>query len=479
MVYRISQHRQYELGRMTSQKQLARSAVLQQQLSSGVRLTKPSDDPNGHRVMLQQQSIVDRLTQQLTSVGLARNTLNAAAAHVGDAQQLLVKAKEISLQASQVTDESERSVLVRQLDSLRDQLLTIANAQMDGHFLFGGVNSSAQPFVKQADGRVEYLGSATTGTMQIGDSLPFQAYLAGSQIFQARSGGVLNIAGSTGVRAGSGTSAGTASTQLQVRHTATTYQGTSGVTPGASSAAGDTVIGPAGRHQLTITAANGTGVPTTVSLNGGTPVTFTSADRDLKVTGPNGEVVYVDLSALTAGFTGTVELTADGTLSVDGGMTEIPIEFTDNQLLVNASLGTVQYFDTTDVAQAGNAVVTTRTAGDLFQLIQNLRDDLLNVHGLSSAEQAAAFERHIGDIDTANTQLLNVIGQQSITLEHLDQLESRMGDLKLEATAILNDVQGADYSATIIQLQEQQNLLQFTFATLGQLSNMSILDFIS
>src|SRR5439155_11953260 len=100
-------------------------------------------------------------------------------------------------------------------------------------------------------------------------------------------------------------------------HTSTTYQAGSGVQTGSGSAAGDTVIGPAGAHQLTIVDTSGTGAAGTVSLDGGPAVAFTNADTNLKVSGPNGQVVFVDTTAITANFNGTVNITANGTVSVD------------------------------------------------------------------------------------------------------------------------------------------------------------------
>ena len=47
-----------------------------------------------------------------------------------------------------------------------------------------------------------------------------------------------------------------------------------------------------------------------------------NSDTNLKVSAPNGDVVYVNTTAVVPGFSGNVDITADGMLSVDGGTTE-------------------------------------------------------------------------------------------------------------------------------------------------------------
>src|SRR5690606_13494775 len=135
-----------------------------------------------------------------------------------------------------------------------------------------------------------------------------------ADVFQPIARGKTLFLGGTGAAPGTGTDSALGRGTLIVSHTSTTYTAGSGVAAGTSSADGDTIIGPAGAHILTIEDTSGTGAFGTVSLNGGPPVSFTNGDTNLKVIGPLDEVVYLDTTAITAGFSGDVEITADGTL---------------------------------------------------------------------------------------------------------------------------------------------------------------------
>jgi flagellar hook-associated protein 3 len=478
MAFRVTPHRAYELGQGHATRQYARGSELQQQISSGIRVTKPSDDPVAQKTILTQNAVIQSLQTQSATVKTATTTLSNAQTQIQTVKDLLTSAKTIAMQARQTTDTSEQTIYADQLSGILDSLLSAANAQSDGQYLFSGVSSTTQPFQTDANGNVNYQGNQTAAEVRIGTSLTAQTLYSGRDIFQPATAGTLVISGNTGIASSTALSTGSASTSLIVRHTQTTYAGASGIAAGSSSADKDTVIGAAGTHTLTIVDTSGTGASGTISLNGGEAVSFTSADTDLKITGPQGEVVYVNTQSIAAGFHGTVDLTADGTLSIDNGTTEVPIDFSENQTLENASAGVIQHFDTRGVTGTGTVAVDPAATNDLFQIISSLRETILNQPGYNTSEQDAALERSLSNLDSATNHVLAVMGKQSVSLQQLQTLGDQLDTLTLSAQTTLNDAQSTDYSSAILQLQEQQNLLQFTYQTLSAMNSMSLLNFI-
>jgi flagellar hook-associated protein 3 len=477
MSFRVTPHRQYELGQYQAQNRYAQSARLQNQISSGVKISSPSDDPAGLKVVLSQQSLLQRYTTQLDSLDRAKTVLTDAQTQIQDAQQIFVTAKNLALQARQSTDESERSVIVRQLDGLLTQLQSIANSQSGGEYLFSGTLTGTMPFPTN-EAAAGYQGSSQAGEINLPGVGTISTFYSGQDVFQPGTSGNIVVTGKTGVASGTGTSSGSAPTTLIVRHTSTTYAGGSGLQPGASSADGDTIIGAAGTHKITLVDTSGTGTSGTVSLDGGSSIPFTSADGDLKITGPDGQVVFINTQSITPGFNGTVDITADGTLSIDGGTTETPIDFSSDQVLTNDSLGVVQHFDTSAAVRTGTVTVEPGNNTDLFQTIKSLRDTIANTSALSSADLNAAFDRRMQELDAASNHLLDIIGQQSVSLEQIDKVQSRIQTLQLNSQTTLNDAQSTDYTEAAVQLQEQQNLMQYTLQTLSLLNNISLIDFL-
>lgn len=478
MLLRITPTRQLELGQLQMQQRTAQAARLEHQITSGVRIHRPSDDPRGQKTVLLQQSAEMRYETQERAVTEARTVLNIAHVQLLDAHQLLSRAQTLALEGRNAAEPEEQKSLALELDALLRQLESIANAQHEGQYLFSGTTTQVAPFPGAATGSVTYAGSDRDGVIPLAGEAGIDVFMNGQEIFQPGANGRIVVQGHTGAAPGPGTSSGSARSTLTVRHTATLFEPGSGVQPGTSSPGGDTIIGPAGTHQLTVTDSSGTGGSGTVSLNGGKEVSFTSSDGDLLVTGPNGEAIHLDMTAITFGFTGTIDLTAQGTISIDGGVTESPITFSENQTLINDPLGLVQHFDTREITRTGTDRVEPELRRDPFEILKALRDDLLNNQGLSRGEQDAALGRRIADLEAAGTHLLDVIGRQSVTLRHLDSLEERIGDLKLESQRVLAETQGTDFAGAVLQLQQEQTLLQFTLASLSRLNDVSILNFI-
>ena len=115
---------------------------------------------------------------------------------------------------------------------------------------------------------------------------------------------------------------------------------------GASSPQNDTVLGPLGANSIRINDTSGTGASGTVSLNGGPEVEWTLADTDLIVTDTDGRQVHLDLSGIAAGFSGDIDFVSDGTVSVDGGLTEVAIDFSASQTIVDSTTGQQTHIDT-------------------------------------------------------------------------------------------------------------------------------------
>jgi flagellin-like hook-associated protein FlgL len=134
--------------------------------------------------------------------------------------------------------------------------------------------------------------------------------------------------------------------------------------------------------------------------------------------------------------------------------------------------------DSTNIRRAGTSELEFTGTSDAFQALYELRDELRTARGLSSSEFHDAMSRRITDLNRVRDSISDVVGQQSVELASLDALESRAQDLQLEAKRLISDLESADISETIINLQTEQNLLQFTYASSVRLFDMSLLDFL-
>ncbi len=472
MELRVSQQTMVNTAVYYEQQETASLAHLQEEESSGNRILEPSDDPLGSVAVINYTAQNANFDTDLTNINTATQSLNVSVSTLQNVHNILTQAEQLASQGSNSTnDPTSLASLGDQVNALLQQMVTAANTQNNGQYIFGGTRTQTQPFVTDAAGNVTYVGGSQQASVPVGSSQSVDTYYTGSDVFQPPTGGATVYTGTTGAAPGTGTDTATGTGTLTVTHTSTTYSGNSGVAPGTDSATGDTIIGPAGANTLTFDGANGT-----VSLNGGPAVAFTNSDQNLQLTGPNGEVAYIDTTNVTPGFNGSVSITANGTLSVGNGPA-VPIDFSGNQA-VTGSDGTVTNVNSTNVRQAGTASLTYGGSLNAFQVLQGLRDDLLNTRNLSSPAQLQSISNRLGELTQVDNNVLRVVGQQSASLQNLTGLQSQVQDVQLQTQQLSSGIQSADMASVVTNAQAQQNLLQATLEVTSQMFNTSLLDFI-
>lgn len=474
---------QEALARM--REQTDRLGVLQQQVTTGQRILAPSDDPQAALSALAARAQDGRLDSYLNNIKNARSVLEVSNSSLTDAGTLLTQARQIAIEGSNSANEpGAMETLAQEVDGIIARMLEIARTQHDDRYVFSGSASATDPFVvTAADSQghptaIAYQGADERATVSVGQRLGVPTLYTGAEVFQQRDRQATIYTGQTGATPGSGTDSAVGRGTLLVQHTATTYSAGSGVQAGASSAAGDSILGPSGAHTLTIVDTSGTGASGTVSLDGGPAVAFTNADTDLKVPGVGQDVVFVNMSAITASFSGTVNITADGTLSVDGGAASVPINFSANQVVTNSVTGAVTNVNSTGIRHIGKEQLEYPGTNDVFQALMTLRDDLRNAQGVNQARQLEMISNDLSDLDRVRTGVLDRVGEQAVSLQYLDGLEKRTQDVQLELKKLTADLDGVDLAQAVVDLQSQQNLLQLTLASTAKIFDQNLLDFI-
>jgi flagellar hook-associated protein 3 FlgL len=178
-----------------AQRQSASLAQLQEQASSGNRIIQPSDDPAGEVTLLTAQERNQQLGSYLTNTQQAQAVLNASASAMQNANDILTQANQLALQANNSTNSSTTlQSLATQVNALLQQMLSTANTQQGGNYLFSGTASQTQPFlVSTTNGQGEpesitYAGSNQQSQAVIGDGQTVTTLYAGNQVFQQNSG---------------------------------------------------------------------------------------------------------------------------------------------------------------------------------------------------------------------------------------------------------------------------------------------------
>ncbi len=142
----------------------------QAQLSTGKRLTRLSDDPVGILSSMQIRVRLSRLEQFQKNVETAGDWLTQTESSLKELNNILQTAYERSIQAgNDPLEDSDRQAIAEELKQLRDQVLTIGNTKVTNKYIFGGYNTSSEPFsVDDTTGNILYNGlDVTVNTPQL------------------------------------------------------------------------------------------------------------------------------------------------------------------------------------------------------------------------------------------------------------------------------------------------------------------------
>lgn len=112
-----------------------------------------------------------------------------------------------------------------------------------------------------------------------------------------------------------------------------------------------------------------------------------------------------------------VALTATGSLSTDGGVTSLPIDFSANQQVVNSLSGRVLNVNSSAVRYAGEDVHYRGTL-DVFTALASIRDGLKNAStsGNSSA-MLNDVRSYLDELKTSHDTLLRAASELGRTRE--------------------------------------------------------------
>jgi len=172
------------------QQQTTALTHLQAEASSGNRILTPDDDPLGSVAVINYNSQDANFNTDLANINTATDTLNVGVSTLQNVNNILTQAKQLAIEGTNSgNDANSLSSLGDQVNALLQQLVTAANTQNNGQYIFGGTKSSTPPFVTDASGNVNYVGGTDRASVPVGSSQAVDTFYTGSDVFQPPSAG--------------------------------------------------------------------------------------------------------------------------------------------------------------------------------------------------------------------------------------------------------------------------------------------------
>lgn len=160
-------------------------AKTQQQVSTGKRLTAPSDDPVASARALEVTNAQEINAKYAINRRSAKDALSMTEGALQNVTTLLQDVKTLIVQAGNgALTNSERQFIATELQGRYDELLGLANTRDGvGNYVFAGYKNTTQPFVASATG-ANYSGDQGEFKLQVHADRKIEVSKNGSEVFE-------------------------------------------------------------------------------------------------------------------------------------------------------------------------------------------------------------------------------------------------------------------------------------------------------
>jgi flagellar hook-associated protein 3 FlgL len=186
---------------------------LTQELSSGLRVTSIGDDPVAAAQNVQLLNTIQQDDSFTQTTSLTQGMLQVTDSALGSVVTQLNQALSLAGQANNGTlNSSDLKAISNQIAGIRDEVLSLANTNYQGQYVFGGSQTATTPFTLNSattPATVTYNGDSDVNTLVSPTGQSIQLNVPGNQVFTSATANVLGtlnnlVADYTSGTAGSG-----------------------------------------------------------------------------------------------------------------------------------------------------------------------------------------------------------------------------------------------------------------------------------
>ena len=145
MYYRVTDSKSELTSRIAAQQ--GRLSLLQERLTTGKRINRPSDDPSGTEVVMSIRTTQTEIEQFRRNAETAWHKLTTADDTLNIYENVIDRIRTlVSRGMSDTTEQDAKNALATELETIRNQVLSIANTKYGDEYVFGGTRQNAPPF---------------------------------------------------------------------------------------------------------------------------------------------------------------------------------------------------------------------------------------------------------------------------------------------------------------------------------------------
>ena len=431
---RISTQQQYLQSVQSMQKNQTRLAELYEQMSSGKRVVRPSDDPVAAAQAIKLDRELAQSKKYDENINVTQRRLDLEETILSDINVAVDRMRELTVQAGNGTlGDQDRAGIGDEIYQLKEYVAGLMNTKdSQGEYLFSGSKGLTKPYVESGEGRYNYTGDDGQRVIQVGSELFVPSNDSGKYLFESIEGPLqVNLTGQAVYNAGL---ASTPQTEPFMRNVGFADAGAEDRFKLATQGLGDL--------KISVTETTPGAYVYSIVDSGDNPVIDENGDPMTNI--PAGDLSTTPLSVNVFGM--AFELHA-------------PADPAANEITINTYAETKNILD---VAVELADVLRTPVKGDEGRAALN---DAIAA-GLSQFEEGA--ERML--------EATSVLGSRLKTLENV---KSSNLDFQLLTKTTLSALVDANATEVITEFKLQETILEASQATFARLSNLSLFNYIN
>lgn len=214
-IQRVTQNMLSQRSLTSLQSGLSKLSALQEQLSTGRALNRPSDSPTGVTSAMRLRSSISDVKQYGRNASDGNGWLSQIDASLTNANDQVLRARDLALQGANqgVSGQTARDALAAEVDQIRSGLIDTANSSYLDRPVFGGVTSGAKAY----DASGTYIGTPGAVNRTVAQGSSIRVDVDGTTAFGATGSSVFDHLASlsTALRTGNEAGISTAISDLQ------------------------------------------------------------------------------------------------------------------------------------------------------------------------------------------------------------------------------------------------------------------------
>lgn len=158
------------------------------QLSTGKKINRPSDDPVIAMKGMGYRSQVSNIEQYERNISEVHNWMDSSDAALNESTQALQRLRELAVQGANGTyEQGQRENLSKEVDQLKSHLVEIANTQVNNKYVFNGTKTTGdKPVIVGEDGIVTDVSDGFSAVMiEVTNGTKVQANTNAENVFGA------------------------------------------------------------------------------------------------------------------------------------------------------------------------------------------------------------------------------------------------------------------------------------------------------